>query len=128
MSWAPVPCNPEALRIDKGLVKKGFDIGILEKAELDVENSIGEILKELLEEKLLTDGDDSSYIYVCDIFPSSVVYNHFKRGENGFDKYFRISYKVDGGVYSLDGEPTEVESERVRVDKSLIEKRFDNID
>lgn len=89
---------------------------------LMAENSLNELLRDAIKAKLwIADGTDQN-VYVCCVYTNACVYNHYAFWDNGFDKYYRISYQTMWEELSLVWEPVEVESQTEWIDKSKASK------
>jgi len=73
------------------------------------------LTEKLKEEKNIEDGS-SENLYVCGIFNTEFVYNHYQFGDNGFDTYYRRGYTNSDGDVSLSWEDVEVEAQTEWVD------------
>lgn len=93
------------------------DNKVKDENALERDESLQSKLEESIKEKLSINEDSNEHIWICDIYPSTVVYNHWLWGENGFDTYNRIDYSATESSVELTSEPVEVESKTEWVDK-----------
>lgn len=119
--WEVEPKKEEAdevvEEIKEEVVEEEKEENKLSTNALERDESLQSKITKAIKTKLWVSDESNSYVYVCDIYTSDVVYNYYSYGENGEDKYQRITYSIIDWEVNLIWSPVDVESKTEWVDK-----------